>query len=87
MELTAQEAWSKILESVSNQLPEQTLATWLASTRALALSDRHLVIGAPSDFAVEWIESKYGDALRAATHQLFGATLTLSFECVGADEA
>jgi chromosomal replication initiator protein len=81
MELTAEEAWSKILESARATLPEQTCRTWLDPTKALALSSDQLVVGAPSDFAVEWIEGKFGGLLTSIAQGLFGAGFRLTFEC------
>ena len=80
MELTADEAWSKILESARAKLPEQSFRTWLAPTSAVALSSELLVVAAPSDFAIEWIEDKYGELLIGLSRSLFGDAFTLAFE-------
>ncbi len=80
MELTAAEAWSRILESARAQLPEQSYQTWLASTMAVGLSNEVLAIGAASAFAVEWIEAKYGELLTGLARNLFGNGFELSFE-------
>lgn len=80
MELTAQEAWSRILEGAKGKLPEHTYRTWLAPTQAIALSTDLLVVGAPSDFAVEWIEDKYGSLLSGVARAIFGGTFALAFE-------
>ena len=64
MELTANEAWIKIRASAQAVLPEQTYRTWLASTESVSLSDNTLVVSAPTKFAVEWVEDKYGKLLR-----------------------
>ncbi len=80
MELTAQEAWSKILESARTKLPGHSYHTWLAPTQALALSEDTLVIAAPSLFAAEWIEDKYGELLLALTRRILGKRFQLSVE-------
>jgi chromosomal replication initiator protein len=85
MELTAHEAWSKILESARAKLPEQSFRTWLAPTSAVALSSEVLVVAAPSDFAVEWIEDKYGEMLIGLSRALFGSAFTLAFESRSSD--
>ena len=85
MELTAHEAWSKILESARAKLPEQSFRTWLAPTSAVALSSEVLVVAAPSDFAVEWIEDKYGEMLIGLSRALFGNAFTLAFESRSSD--
>jgi len=87
MELTAQEAWSRILEGARGKLPEHSYRTWLAPTMAVALSTDLLVVGAPSDFAVEWIEDKYGGLLSAVARALFGSSFVLAFEARGPADA
>lgn len=86
MELTAHEAWIKIRASAQIVLPEQTYRTWLASTEAVSLSDDTLVISAPTKFAVEWVEDKYGDLLREIAERELGAQLRLRFEHRGTEE-
>ncbi len=83
MELTADEVWSRITEAAREVLPEQTFRTWLSSTEAVTLSDETLVVGAPTKFAVEWIEDKYGDLLRELAERQIGRSLELSFEHQG----
>jgi chromosomal replication initiator protein len=80
MELTAQEAWSRILESARGKLPEHSYRTWLAPTQAVALSSDLLVVAAPSDFAAEWIEDKFGPELTTAARAVFGGSFSLAFE-------
>ena len=83
MELTAAEVWSSILSAARSALPEQTFRTWLASTEAVAISDDLLVVAAPTRFAVEWIEDKYGDLLRELAAQSLGRPIGLRFEHQG----
>jgi chromosomal replication initiator protein len=83
MELTAAEVWSSILSAARSALPEQTFRTWLASTEAVAISDDMLVVAAPTRFAVEWIEDKYGDLLRELAGQSLGRPIGLRFEHQG----
>ena len=80
MELTAPEAWSRILDRAREQLPEQTYRTWFARTRAVALSQDLLVIEAGSEFATEWIEDKYGRLLGDISQTVFGRRFTISFQ-------
>jgi chromosomal replication initiator protein len=80
MELTAAEAWSRILERARPLLPEQTFRIWLEHTEPLALSQDRLAIAAGSDFAAEWIEDKYGDLLTDVAERVFGRAIELSFQ-------
>ncbi len=86
MELTAHEAWIKIRASAKLVLPEQTYRTWLGSTEAVSLSDDTLVVSAPTRFAVEWVEDKYGPLLREISERELGASFRLRFEHKGAEE-
>ena len=79
MELTASELWSRILQTVQTGLPEQAYRTWLAGTKPVALSDRNLLVEAPSQFHVEWLEDKYGTLLEETAAQIVGRHLSISF--------
>ena len=57
MQLSAKEAWKRILEDAHRELPEHAIRTWLEPTTAIALDGSELVIGAPDQFAVEWNET------------------------------
>jgi len=85
MELTATEVWTQIRASAQSVLPEQTYRTWLASTEAVSLSDDTLVVSAPTKFAVEWVEDKYGQLLRDIGMREIGVALQLRFEHQGGD--
>jgi chromosomal replication initiator protein len=80
MELTAVEAWARILERARTLLPEQTFRIWLAHTEPLALSQDVLTVAAGSEFAAEWIEDKYGDLLAEVAERVVGQPLRVQFE-------
>ena len=61
MELSAKDAWNRLLEEARRELPDATVRTWLEPAEAIALDDGRLVLGAPDQFAVEWNESKHAD--------------------------
>ncbi|HSH44390.1 MAG TPA: chromosomal replication initiator protein DnaA [Longimicrobiales bacterium] len=88
MELTASEAWSRILERARTVLPENPYRIWLSETEPLALSQDLLAVGAGSEFAAEWIEDKYGRLLADLAEEVLGRRLTISFQHhADADEA
>jgi chromosomal replication initiator protein len=80
MELTAAEAWSRVLERARPLLPEHTFTIWLEHTEPLALSQDELAVAAGSDFAAEWIEDKYGDLLGEVAERVLGRRIALSFQ-------
>ena len=79
MELTASELWSRILEVVQAGLPEQAFRTWLAGTKPSGLSEGELLVEAPSQFHVEWLEDKYGPLLHETARKIIGRPITISF--------
>jgi chromosomal replication initiator protein len=79
MELTATDLWTRVLESARAGLPEQTYRTWLSGTSASTLTDSELLVEAPSQFHVEWIEDKYGSLLGELTRRVIGRSLRLVF--------
>ena len=79
MELTATDLWTRVLESARAGLPEQSYRTWLSGTAASTLTDNELLVEAPSQFHVEWIEDKYGAMLAELTRRVMGQSLRLVF--------
>jgi chromosomal replication initiator protein len=79
MELTASELWSRILDVVQAGLPEQAFRTWLAGTKPSGLSEGELLVEAPSQFHVEWLEDKYGPLLHETAAKIIGRPITISF--------
>ncbi|MGH7467075.1 MAG: chromosomal replication initiator protein DnaA [Longimicrobiales bacterium] len=80
MELTAAEAWARVLERARSAFPEQTFRMWLAGTEPVALSGNVLRIATVNEFAAEWIEDKYGAYLASQAEALFGQRLMIRFE-------
>ena len=79
MELTATDLWARVLESARIGLPEQSYRTWLSGTSASTLTEAELVVEAPSQFHVEWIEDKFGAMLGELTRRVIGRPLRLVF--------
>lgn len=79
MELTATDLWARVLESARAGIPEQSYRTWLSGTSASALTDAELLVEAPSQFHVEWIEDKYGPMLSELTRRVMGRPLRIAF--------
>ena len=80
MELTAAEAWARILERARSVLPDQMFRIWLEKTEPLALSDERLAVATGSDFAAEWIEDKYGELLLDIAARIFGRPVAITFQ-------
>ncbi len=68
-------------------LPEQTFRTWLEETEPVALSEDRLAVNVGSDFAAEWIDSRYGRLLADVAEGAIGRRLTIAFRHRGKDRA
>ena len=79
MELSASEIWAHALAAARGHLPEQSFQTWLSGTEAVGFSDDELLVEAPSQFHVEWIEDKYGAFLRNSMENRLGRPLSVSY--------
>jgi chromosomal replication initiator protein len=80
MELTAEEAWARLLEEARQEFPDSTIRTWLEPAEAITLDEGRLILGAPDQFAVEWNESKHAPVLSRIAHKALGAAIEVSFQ-------
>jgi chromosomal replication initiator protein len=78
--LTAQEAWTRLLDRARQELPEQTFKTWLEPTEPLKIEGDKLIVGAPDRFAAEWNESKHAELLRSLAPVALGQPLGVVFQ-------
>ena len=83
MESTASELWSRMLTAVRAGIPEQSYRTWLSGMSPVGLSDDQLIVEAPSEFHIEWVEDKYGPTLESALRRLSGESLSLALRLSG----
>jgi chromosomal replication initiator protein len=79
MELSAQQAWARLLEAARAELPDPTVRTWLEPLQPMVLEEGRLMLGAPDQFAVEWNESKHTDLLQRAAESALGRQLEVVF--------
>lgn len=80
MELSAQQAWTSLLEAVRSELPEPTVRTWLDPAEPVDLKEGQLLIGAPDQFAVEWNQSKHAALLSRIAVERLGTPLEIIFQ-------
>jgi chromosomal replication initiator protein len=80
----AEDLWARTLARIRDRLPSPGAKPWIEGTRALRLSEHVIVLAAPSAFAKEWLESRYGsllrEALRAEAHRPLSLHVTIDPE-------
>ena len=79
MQLSAKEAWKRILDEAQRELPADIIRNWLEPTEAIALDEGQLVIGAPDQFAAEWNETKHASLLTRLAEPVVGRPTSVVF--------
>jgi chromosomal replication initiator protein len=79
VEQPIEELWQKALTSIETKLSKPSFETWLKSTKALSYRDSNLVIGAPNEFARDWLENRYSKLIRSTLHEITGMELKVRF--------
>src|SRR6266581_148373 len=79
MQLSAKDAWKRILDEAHRELPDHTIRTWLEPTEAIALDEGRLIVGAPDQFAVEWNETKHATILSRLAEPVLGQPTSVVF--------
>src|SRR5262245_48303282 len=80
MELSAKEAWTRLLDEARRELPDATVPTWLEPAEPIGLTNGRLVLGAPDQFAVEWNESKHAPLLSRLATKALGQQINVAFQ-------
>ena len=75
--VSAEHIWESAAAELRAVLTEGTFTTWFASARAVALDGNTFVLGVPSTFVKEWIESRYLAQLNEALSRAAGYPLSL----------
>src|SRR5687768_8929968 len=79
MQLSAKEAWKRILDAAQRELPADVIRNWLEPTEAISLEGEQLVVGAPDHFAAEWNETKHGPLLSRIAEGVVGRPAVIVF--------
>jgi chromosomal replication initiator protein len=79
-----QTLWETALGQLELQVTRPNFETWLRNTAGLSLEGEHLVVGVPSDFALEWLRSRLSSLIARTVSQLLGCQATISFQVLGA---
>lgn len=58
-------AWERTLRALGSKVSKSAFESFFRATRPLCLEDDTLVLGAPSGFAREWLDKRYGQTLKS----------------------
>jgi chromosomal replication initiator protein len=79
MTLTAQEAWTRLLDRARLELPESTVNLWLTRLTPEAIEGETLTVAGPDQFTVDWNEEKYGSFLEGLAPMALGHPIKVAF--------
>ncbi len=75
--------WETALGQLELQVTRPNFETWLRETVGLRIEHNRFVVGAPSDFAVVWLESRLNPLINRTISQLLSDSISVSFEVLG----
>ncbi len=79
METQISDIWQKAMAAIETQLSKPSFETWLKSAKPLAYYNDTIVIGAPNEFAKDWLENRYASILQSTINEIAGREITLKF--------
>ncbi len=77
---TIQNIWSQFLDSVKQNIPDQSYQTWFVPLKPLNLEDHALTIEVPSSFYYEWLEGHYDKLIKDTLFKILGSQAQVKFE-------
>jgi chromosomal replication initiator protein len=80
MSLTSAETWDRLLARARESLPDQTVRTWLDILEPVALDGSRLTLGAPDQFAVDWVETKHRALLESVAPVALGHPISIQLK-------
>lgn len=75
--------WDTALGQLELQVTRPNFDTWLRGTVGLRFEAGTLIVGAPTDFAIEWLRSRMSPQIARTVSQLASDLSSVSFEVIG----
>ena len=75
--------WETALGQLELQVTRPNFDTWLRHTRGLRFDSTGFVVGASSDFAVEWLRLRMRPLIATTLSRILSEPVTISFEVIG----
>lgn len=69
----AREIWDKVKEELQKEVSPANYKTWVKDTKGLGFVDGAIVVGAPNDFVVEWLEKRFQHLLVKKASEVLGS--------------
>ncbi len=79
--------WRATQERLRQKTTSAQFETWLRGTQLLSLANGHAVLGAPTTFAREQLDTRFRALIESALSEVAGARCTLAIEVLGSPSA
>jgi chromosomal replication initiator protein len=83
LETSAQELWELALNELQVQVTRPNYETWLKDTIGLRFDNGSFVVGAPNDFATEWLSTKLRPLIAKTLTGIIGHPVEVTFQLLG----
>jgi len=80
MDRSAREIWEATLGALEVEVTRSNYQTWLKDTVGLDITESEFIVGAPSAFAVEWLETRLSHLIRKALAGVTGRAFEVRFQ-------
>lgn len=74
-----EKVWDQLLRELEKQVSVQSIKTWLKPCTLVNMNESMLFIRVPNQFFYEWIETRYGQALRDSAQRLFRRDMKVEY--------
>ena len=82
-ETSAQHLWEVALDQLQVQVTRPNYETWLKDTVAVRFDNGLFVVGAPNDFATEWLSTKLRPLIAKTLSSIIGHPVEVTFQLLG----
>lgn len=69
--------WGKVLDKLSQGVKTPAFESWVKDIYPASFSDNVLTLQVPSEFAREWLQTRYGGLIRSSLEELTGDTVNI----------
>jgi chromosomal replication initiator protein len=71
--------WQQVLSVIQSKLSKPSFDTWLKSTKASVFTETQLIVSAPTDFARDWLESRYKKMIAQTVFEYLNRDVEVKF--------
>lgn len=71
--------WQKVLQTIIKDVTKPTFEMWFATSDLVSESEDRIVVSVPSEFAKDWLQSKYYSTISQILREITGKDLDVTF--------